>query len=102
MPLVVDTLVRICRPSRWKWRENNTMPFCGQVDYERRTILINRSIHRRKSLNLLDTFIHEDVASLLPIYERGERLWKHTAEILGSINRKTKAILRRHYLSRLQ
>lgn len=101
MPFVVDTLVLICKPSCWRWRENNGMPFCGRVDYERRTILINRSIHRRKSLNLLDTFIHEDVHRLYPTMSE-EGVWKHTGEVLGSINRKTKALLRRHYLSRLQ
>ena len=56
---------------RWRWVVDNRMRDYGAIDYVRRTIRINREMHRRDRESLIDTLFHEELHRLFPYL--GER-----------------------------
>jgi|KBSMisStandDraft_5_1062788.scaffolds.fasta_scaffold1396015_1 hypothetical protein len=45
----------------WKWVVDNRMRDYGETDYERRVVRINRMLHRKHRVSLLDTLLHEEL-----------------------------------------
>jgi hypothetical protein len=59
------------RGKRWRWVVDDRMRDYGDIDYDRRTIRINRAMHTRNRESLIDTLFHEELHRLLPYL--GER-----------------------------
>ena len=45
----------------WKWVVDNRMRDYGETDYERQIVRINRALHRKHRVSLLDTLLHEEL-----------------------------------------
>jgi len=50
-----------CDTRGWKWVVDNRMRDYGETDYERRVVRINRVLHRKHRVSLLDTLLHEEL-----------------------------------------
>jgi hypothetical protein len=44
----------------WKWVVDDRMRDYGETDYERQIVRINRALHRKHGVSLLDTLLHEE------------------------------------------
>ena len=62
---------RRAKEKSWRWVVDNRMRDYGAIDYVRRTIRINREMHRRDRESLIDTLFHEELHRLFPYL--GER-----------------------------
>jgi hypothetical protein len=57
--------------NRWRWVVDNRMRDYGDIDYQRRVIRINHTMHKQDGERLIDTLFHEELHRLFP--NLGER-----------------------------
>lgn len=79
--------------NKWNYKVNNKLRGSyGEIDYKKRVISINKTLHKKDKEDIIDTITHEEMHRKHPkMHEKTVR--KETPKVVSKMSNKSKARL---------